>query len=123
MIAKNQSMVKKQNCVIWIHILYIVYIKADDIYRDIFIHWMVFKDICLEIYELHPAKFLSAPWFAWQAVLKKTNIKLHFIADIDMLLMIENVTEGIRYYIYWYAKANNKYMKHVNKSKKSSYIQ
>ena len=38
MIAKNQSMVKKQNCVIWIHILYVVYIKADDIYRDIFIH-------------------------------------------------------------------------------------
>ena len=123
MIAKNQSMVKKQNCVIWIHILYIVYIKADDIYRDIFIHWMVFKDICLEIYELHPAKFLAAPWLAWQAVLKKTNIKLHLITDIDMLLMIENVREGIRYYIYWYAKANNKYMKDVNKNKKSSYIQ
>ena len=29
-----------------------------------------FRNICLKIYELDPAKFLSAPGLAWQAPLK-----------------------------------------------------
>ena len=29
-----------------------------------------FRKICLKIYQLDPAKFLSAPGLAWQAVLK-----------------------------------------------------
>ena len=32
-----------------------------------------FRNMCLEIYELDPAKFLSAPGLAWQAALKKTS--------------------------------------------------
>ena len=35
-----------------------------------------FKNMCLEIYDLDPAKFLSAPGLAWQASLKKTKVKL-----------------------------------------------
>ena len=43
MIMQNQNMVKKQKCVIWIYIMLhncvilcsIVYIKTDDIYKDI----------------------------------------------------------------------------------------
>ena len=58
MIVKNQSMVKRQNCVMWIHILRTVYIKADNVYGDIFIHRMVFKYMCLEICEIDPAKFI-----------------------------------------------------------------
>ena len=42
-----------------------------------------FKDMCLEIYELDPAKFLPAPGLAWQAALKKTKVKLHLLTDID----------------------------------------
>ena len=30
-----------------------------------------FNNVCLEIYELDPAKFLSAPGLAWHAALKK----------------------------------------------------
>ena len=30
-----------------------------------------FRNICLKIYELDPAKFLSAPGLAWQATFKK----------------------------------------------------
>ena len=30
-----------------------------------------FKKICLEIYELDPVKFISAPGIAWHAALKK----------------------------------------------------
>ena len=32
-----------------------------------------FRNVFLEIYELNPTKFLSAPGLAWQAVLKNTK--------------------------------------------------
>ena len=48
-------------------------------------------EICLEIYELDPAKFLSAPGLAWQAALKKSKVKLDLLTDIDTLLMVEKV--------------------------------
>ena len=47
----------------------------------------------MEIYELDPAHFLSAPGLTWQACLKKTGVKLEILTDIDMLLIIE---DGIR---------------------------
>ena len=47
------------------------------------------RNICLEIYELDPTKFLSAPRLVWQAALKKTKVKLELLTDIDMLLMVE----------------------------------
>ena len=43
---------------------------------------------CIEIYELDSAHFLSAPGLAWQACLKKTEVKLEFLTENDMLLMI-----------------------------------
>ena len=52
-----------------------------------------FRNLCLEIYELHPAKFLSAPGLAWQAALKKTKVKLDLLTDSDMILLVE---KGIR---------------------------
>ena len=52
-----------------------------------------FRNTCLKIYELDPAHFLSLPGLAWQACLKKANIKLELSTDYDMLLMVE---EGIR---------------------------
>ena len=45
-----------------------------------------FSNMCLKIYELDPAHFLSATSLAWQAALKKTNVKLDLLTDIDMLL-------------------------------------
>ena len=49
--------------------------------------------MCLEIYELDPAKFTLVPGLAWQVALKKTKVKLYPLTYIDMLLMAE---EGIR---------------------------
>ena len=48
-----------------------------------------FRYMCLEIYELDPTYFVSAPGLAWQACLKKTGVKLELIIDYDMLLMIK----------------------------------
>ena len=52
-----------------------------------------FRNMCLEIYELDPTKFLSATGLAWQAALKKTKVKLDLLTDINMLLMVEKVLE------------------------------
>ena len=74
-----------------------------------------FRDMCLKIYELDPAKFFSAPGLAWQAALKKTGVEL---TDIDMLLMVEKgIRGGMFHAIRHYAKANNKYMKDYDKKR------
>ena len=36
-------------------------------------------EMCLNIYELDPVSFVSAPGLAWQACLKKTGVKLELI--------------------------------------------
>ena len=80
-----------------------------------------FRNMCIKIYELDPAKFLSAPGLAWQAALKKTKVKLDLLTDIDMLLMVEKgIRGGICHSIYRYAKANNKYRKNYDKHKELS---
>ena len=82
-----------------------------------------FGNMCLKIYELDPAKFLSAPGLAWKAALKKAKVKLDLLTDINMLLMVEKgIRERIRHSIYQYSKANNKYIKDY-KNKESSYMQ
>ena len=79
-----------------------------------------FRKMCIKIYELDPARFLSAIGFAWQAASKKTKVKLELLTDIYMLLMVEKGIGGRLYYsINRYAKTNNKYIKDYNKNKKS----
>ena len=97
-----------------------MYVQSDTL-SDVFEN---FRNMCLEIYELNSAKFLSAPGLSWQAALKKIKIKLDLLTDIDMLLIVEKgIRGGICHSIYRYAKANNKYMKYYNKNKELSYLQ
>ena len=82
-----------------------------------------FRDKCIEIYELDPAHFLSAPGLAWQACLKKTGVKLELLTDYDILLMVEkSIRGGICQVIYRCAKAYNKYMSNHDKRKIISYL-
>ena len=99
-----------------------LYVQSDTLLlADIFEN---FRNMCLNIYELDPVYFVSAPGLAWQACLKKTGVELELLTDIDMLLMIEKGTRsGICQATHRYAKANNKYMKNYNKNIESSYIQ
>ena len=69
-----------------------MYIQSDTILlADVFEN---FRNKCIEIYELDPAPFLSAPGLAWQACLKKKGVKLELLTDIDMLLIVEKELEG-----------------------------
>ena len=76
--------------------------------------------MCLGIYELDPARFVTLPRLALQAVLKKTKVKLDLFTDTDMLFIKEKgIRGGICHAIYQYVKANNKYSKNYDKSKES----
>ena len=99
-----------------------IYVESDTLLlADVFEN---FKNACLKVYELDPAHFLSLPGLAWQACLKKTNIKLQLLTDYDMLLMVEEgIRGGICHSINRYAKANNKYMENYDESSESWYIQ
>ena len=107
---------------------YDLYIQSDTILlADVFEN---FRNKCIEIYELDPAYFLSAPGLAWQACLKKTQVKLELLTDIDMLLMVEKrIRGGMCHAIHRYAAANNKCMKNYDKNiisnikQESSYFQ
>ena len=62
---------------------------------------------CIEIYELDPVHFLSAPRLACKACLKKTEIELELLTNIDMLLVVEKgIRRGICHVIHRYAKAD-----------------
>ena len=98
-----------------------MYVQSDTLLAaDVF---KIFKCKCIEIYELDPAHFLSAPGLALQACLKKTGIKLILLTNNDMIMMLEKeIRGGICHAIHRYAKANNKYMKNYNKNIESSYL-
>ena len=84
---------------------------------------MCFRNKCIEIQELDPTHFRSAPGLAGQASLKKTEVELELLTDVDMLLTVEKgIKGGMCHAIHRYAKVNNKYMKKYNKDKESSYL-
>ena len=77
-----------------------LYLQSDTLLlADVFEN---FRNMCIKVYELDPAHFLSLPGLAWQACLKKTNVKLELLTGYDMLLI---------HSVHRYVKANNKYMK------------
>ena len=83
-----------------------------------------FRKMCLKIYEIDPAKFLSAPGLAQLAALKRTKGKVDLLTDTNILLMVKKgITAGICYSVYQYEKTNNKNMKDYDKNKESCYLQ
>ena len=98
-----------------------LYVQSDTLlFADVF---EKFRETYLEIYQLDPAHFLSAPGLVWQACLRKTRVKLELLTDYDKFLMVESgIRGGICQSIHRYAEANNKYMKNYNKNIPSSYL-
>ena len=91
-----------------------LYVQTDTLLlADVF---QKFREKCIEIYGLDPSYFHFAPQLAWQACLKKTELKLDLLAGINMLLMIEKgIRGGVCQSTHRYAKANNKYMNNYGK--------
>ena len=71
-----------------------MYVQSDTLlFTDVFEN---FRNKRIEIYELDPAHFLSAPGLAWQTCLKETGVELELVTDIDMLLMVEKGIKGMQ---------------------------
>ena len=65
-------------------------------------------EMCLGIYELDSAKFLSAPRLTWEEGFKNTKVTLELLTDIDMLLVIEErIRGGLCHSINRCTKVNN----------------
>ena len=99
-----------------------LYVQSDALLlADVFEN---FRNMCIKVYELDPSRFLSAPGLAWQGCLKKTEVKLELLTNVDMLSMVEKgIRGGICHTMHRYAKANNKYMKDYNKDEEESFLE
>ena len=76
-----------------------------------------FEKKCIEKNEFDPDHFLSPHGLAWQACLKKTEVKLELLTDINMLLMAGKEIRGEIYHaLYRYAKARNNYMQNYDRT-------
>ncbi|KAL4085217.1 hypothetical protein QTP88_027076 [Uroleucon formosanum] len=70
-----------------------------------------FRDISLKKYKLDPMWYYTTPGFAWDCMLRMTNIKLDLLTDIDQILMFESgIRGGLSQCSQRHSKANNKYM-------------
>ena len=98
-----------------------LYLKSDVLLLvDIFEN---FREICLHIYGLDPAHYVSSPGLSWDGMQKMTGVSLDLISDVDMQNFIEKgMRGGISTITHRYAQANNKYMKNYDPQKESSYI-
>ena len=53
-----------------------------------------FRNVCINTYKLDPPYYLTAPGLFWDAMLKKTKIKLELIKDPEIHMMIKNGIRG-----------------------------
>ena len=88
-----------------------------------------FRDMCLEMYELDPANFLSAPGIAWKAASQKITLDL-ISTCYQHINSYQHVIYARKLYKEEYVtlfinmqKANNKCMKDYDKNKELSYLQ
>lgn len=98
-----------------------LYLKTDVLLlTDIF---EKYRRVCLTTYGLDPANFYTSPGFAWECMLKITDVKLDLLTDIDMILFVERaVRGGIVQVTHRHALANNHLLPNYNSNEPESYI-
>ena len=87
-----------------------IYLKTDVLLlADVFEN---FREVCMKNYDLDPAWYFTAPGLAWDAMLKVTKVRMEFIVDPDIALMVDKgICGGVS---TRHEKANNPYMKDYN---------
>ena len=75
--------------------------------------------MCLKIYELCKISFSS--WISMASNFKKDKSQIRSFNWYWYVINGKKSLSGICHYIYWYAKANNKYIKDYGKNKEMSY--
>ena len=99
-----------------------LYLKTDALLQaDVFEN---FRNVRVENYKFDPAWNYTSPGLAWDACLKKTEVRLDLFNDVDMLLMIEKgIRCGVSTITKRYGKANNPYMgEDFDKNSPTKYI-
>ena len=98
-----------------------LYLKTDVLLlADVFEN---FRDVCIEDYKLDPAWYYTAPGLAWESCLKKTDVRLELLNNVDMLLMIEKGIRGaVSTITKIYAEANDPYMRTHDSNSPNKYI-
>jgi hypothetical protein len=99
-----------------------LYLKTDVLLlTDVF---ESFREVCLTQYELDPCHFYTSPGLSWSALLKKTEVQLELLTDIDKILMVEaGIRGGLSQISNRYKKANNPYLEEYDTSKPLTYLQ
>ena len=70
--------------------------------------WECFSKTCFDNYQLDPAHYVSAPHLTWDAMLKKTEVKIELLSDPEMFKFYDNsLRGGICYISKRHARANH----------------
>ncbi|KAB0790197.1 hypothetical protein PPYR_15471, partial [Photinus pyralis] len=98
-----------------------IYLKSDVLLlADIFENY---RGVCLREYEIDAAQYLTGPSLSWDAMLKKTDVELELLTDIDMLHFFKRgIRGGVSTCTKRKAIANNKFLPNYDPSKPSSFI-
>ena len=98
-----------------------LYLKTDVLLLTVFEN---FRDMCLSYYGLDPVYYYTLPNFAFDAMLKLTNVEIDLVYDQEMYEMIEAGLRGrMTQTTCKKVEAGNKYMgSDYDKNKASSYI-
>ena len=80
-----------------------------------------FRETCYKNYQLDPLHYYTAPGLAWDAFLKKTEVKIELIKDVDIYLFFEEMKRGgISMISNRLGEGNNKYFKNYEKLKEEN---